>query len=46
MDRPEPLTNFWCEVLDFPARGDAFITAVTEKIREDLSELLVEGRCV
>lgn len=30
-------------VADFPARGDAFITAVTEKIREDLSELLVEG---
>lgn len=28
---------------DFPERGDAFVAAVTEKIREDLSELLVEG---
>jgi glycerol-3-phosphate O-acyltransferase/dihydroxyacetone phosphate acyltransferase len=30
-------------VRDFDERGDAFIAAVTEKIREDLSELLVEG---
>jgi glycerol-3-phosphate O-acyltransferase / dihydroxyacetone phosphate acyltransferase len=28
---------------DFPERGDAFVAAVTARIREDLSELLVEG---
>lgn len=31
------------EVRASPGRGDAFVAAVTEKIREDLSELLVEG---
>ena len=37
MDRPEPLTNFWCEVLDFPARGDA-----TGEILEGDREVCVE----